>query len=276
MLRFGRYVSRAVGGAGFVLAGSAAMPASAAEISPAPVYKTAAVHNWTGVYIGVHQGYALSGGQPVQVSSLPSPVATGQADFDVRFDSKGFLGGGQAGYNWQVSPTWVVGVEADLSYSSVKGKARFTEITSFGVPAPPGSFQDVSEKLNWLGTLRARTGFLANDRTLLFVTAGLALGSVKYSGFQDLGDPMFQYAGAVTKTKLGWSIGGGGEWAMSSNWSAKVEYLYYDLGDETIVQDRVAVIPNDPFKIVSTFETKGHILRAGLNYRFGATSEAGY
>ena len=68
---------------------------------------------------------------------------------------------------------------------------------------------------------------------------------------------------------MGWTIGGGAEMRLGSNWSLKGEYLYYDLGDETVVARRVGFIANDTNFVTSRFESTGHIARGGINYKFG-------
>ncbi|HEY9214722.1 MAG TPA: outer membrane protein [Ancylobacter sp.] len=170
--------------AGLGLAAVLATPAAAADLSyPAPAaYAVAPVFTWTGFYLGANAGYGW-----------------GEADHSSDID--GFLGGIQAGYNYQLSGPFVIGVEADLQYSNIESGA-FT--------------------LDYFGTVRARAGF-AVDQFLLFGTGGFAYGR-----------GTFELAGLSNdQTNVGWTIGAGAEYAIDPNWSVKAEYLYLDLGSET-------------------------------------------
>jgi len=140
----------------------------------------------------------------------------------------GGLVGGTIGYNWQVGQA-VYGLEGDLDWTNIKGTAAV----------------GFANRNDWLGTARGRLGF-AYDRFLPFITGGLAVGDIKTTvpGFGD-----------TTRTKAGWTLGGGAEYAIAGPWTAKVEYLYVDLG-------RGATIGGTD----ANFHT--NIVRAGLNYRF--------
>ena len=170
--------------AGLGLAAMLATPAAAADLAyKAPAaYAVAPVFTWTGFYLGVNAGYGW-----------------GEADYSGDID--GFLGGIQAGYNYQLSGPFVIGVEADIQYSNIESSV-FT--------------------LDYFGTVRARAGF-AVDQFLLFSTAGFAYGRGSY-----------EVAGLTNdKTNMGWTVGAGAEYAIDLNWSVKAEYLYVDLGQET-------------------------------------------
>lgn len=164
----------------------AAAPASAADIPVrGPIYKAAPpppVFNWTGFYIGAHVGY----GHTYLWPGLP-------------FEPEGIFGGVQVGYNWQFSPNWVFGLEADISATD------FSE-----------SGAGFSSSMDYLGTVRARAGY-AWDRKLFYVTGGYAYGENEINGFSN--------------TRSGWVIGAGIEWAFAPNWSAKIEYLHIEFDD---------------------------------------------
>ena len=124
---------------------------------------------------------------------------------------KGALAGVTLGYNLQTG-SWVWGIEGDFDYSWVKGSAIGT-----GACAAPGC----ETRNSWLATGRGRIGYAGWDRWLPYFTGGAAYGQVK----------MTPAAGAVeSKNRLGWTLGGGVEYAVMSNWTAKLEYLYVDLG----------------------------------------------
>ena len=244
--------------------------ASAADLpTKAPIYKApiAIPYSWTGFYVGGHVGYGW-GGRSIDVTTLPSPVLFDEIPFGFDLNTHGIIGGGQIGYNWQLAPKWVAGLEADFSWSGISGDSTRAPIFFLSTSAPMlGSSHLVREKLDWFGTVRGRLGFLAIDRLMLYGTGGLAYGKVDYTAFQDINPaiPGNQFSGSSNKTKTGWTVGGGFEWALVNNWSVKGEYLYVDLGSERVIQDQV---PTSQFKVVSTFDTKVQIVRFGVNYKF--------
>jgi outer membrane immunogenic protein len=141
----------------------------------------------------------------------------------------------------------VWGLEADL------GWANIDETTStFGI-VPPGAVTGTfTTELNWLGTVRGRVGY-AFDRFLPYVTGGVAFGGVR--GSFAVTTPAGAFAASGTDTNIGWTVGGGVEYAFTPNLSLKGEYLYVDLGD------------TDPTPL-NNVEFTTHIVRAGLNWRF--------
>ena len=192
----------------------------------APIYVTP-VYTWTGFYVGINGG----GGW-------------GKSDWSNVFgaaDAKlsGGLIGGTIGYNYQVGQA-VFGVEGDLDWSNIKGG------TSSGICT--GTV--CNTRNSWLSTARGRIGFAA-DRFMPYVTGGAAFGDIKAdaAGF-----------GSETKTRTGWTVGGGLEAAINGPWTAKIEYLYVDLGKGSCGA-AVCGVPTD-------VDFKAHVVRAGLNYRF--------
>src|SRR5262245_10847 len=245
------------------LASAADLPRKA-PVAPPPL----PVYSWTGFYIGGHVGY---GWRNVDTSytPLPDPVAFGAlAPTVLGTDVNGVFGGGQIGYNWQASPHWVIGVEADISWSGIKGSSTLAPVPPFvGVPLA-GSYLSTSTDINWFGTVRGRLGFLVTPTLLLYGSGGFAYGDVDHSANTFYpGAPGAQYPANVSKTKTGWTAGGGLEWAFANNWSAKIEYLYIDLGDESVVAN---VLPVNPFgdHVAYSWDTKINTVRLGLNYKF--------
>ncbi len=184
----------------------------------APVY--APIYNWTGAYVGIN------GGGGWGRSDTAAPFASGG------FNTSGGLVGGTVGYNWQASQA-VFGVEGDIDWSNIRGS------TTCGVGL------SCETKNSWLATARGRVGY-AFDRFLPYVTGGLAVGDIKNS---------VSGLGSSTTTKAGYAIGGGLEAALAGPWTAKVEYLYADLGRGTSV-------------LGADTKFNASIVRAGLNYRF--------
>jgi outer membrane immunogenic protein len=242
---------------------AADIPLKAPPPPPAPAF------SWTGWYVGLNAGYGW-GNPKDDVSTLPSPALFNEAPFTIGIHSKGFVGGGQLGYNWQSGPV-VVGFEADISGAHISGTGTFGPIFTFAPSVPfPGSFENATETVRWLNTDRVRLGYTPTGQWLLYATGGVAVGRVSYStnqqavpGFAGL---TFNSTGNATRT--GWAAGGGSEWAINHNWSIKAEYLFFDLGHSTQIAPRLMVIPGDVFTVSNNFETRGNIVRAGINYKF--------
>jgi outer membrane immunogenic protein len=185
-----------------------------------------AYYNWTGFYIGINGGYGWG------TSNWSLPAVTNKP--------KGGMFGGTLGYNYQVG-SLVWGLEWDLDWSDVKGS----------VACGPGV--SCETKNSWLTTFRGRIGY-AFDRWMPYFTAGGAYGEVKATASA----PLLGAAVSTTNNQLGWTIGGGVEYAFLSNWSAKLEYLYVDLGS----------FDTGPAPLVNNVSFKENIVRAGLNYKF--------
>jgi len=201
-----------------VLLSTSAFAADAVFVNdPIPAAQVPA-YLWSGAYIGLNAGYA--GGKAEATDGEIGISATGN----------GFVGGVQAGYNWQ-SGSAVYGIETDIQYSDVS-----VEIADF----------DIIE-IDWFGSTRLRAGFLPTDRFLVYATGGVAYG--KYS--IDLAD--------LSDTRVGWTVGAGVEYAIDDKWSLKTEYLYTDLGSWDIAVDE---------GIAADVDFKFHTVRAGLNFKF--------
>lgn len=279
----------------------AATGAFAADL-PARVYTKApvmaVVYDWTGFYVGGNAGYSwgragtdgtLAGTQSVSEfrtagpSLLPGfPVVTTLATLPLsgRANVNGFVGGGQAGYNWQ-RENWLFGLEADIQGSDERG--RGDACTVAGCPAGTAVFT-ANYKLDWFGTVRGRIGFLPTERILLYATGGLAYGQLSANV---PADPTIVGWGA---TRAGWTVGAGAEAAIDNHWSVKLEYLYMDLGDVGSSSSSATTVTNAlntprlDFNTVTTTTLAGafhthftdNILRVGLNYRFGGPVVARY
>ena len=222
----------------------------------------AADQNWQGLYVGAHFGYGWGNGDAT-VSSLPAGNPGGILTETLSPDPSGVLGGLQAGYNYQ-SGIFVIGAETDFSFSDMRGTEPGQVFATSGVLVPGYNIM-THQQTDWLGSLRLRAGVTPVSKLLLYATGGLAYGQVKYTGnLNQLG--MIQYPASTTKTKAGWTAGAGAEYALTRNWSVKAEYLYYDLGKETIIGNPIPA--NPPWQIVYDFKTSANIVRAGINYKF--------
>jgi outer membrane immunogenic protein len=230
--------------AGIVLGTFAAGSALAADLPrPAPAYKApvaAPMFNWSGFYIGLHAGYAWGD------SDWTNTVIPGGAADD-SLSPEGHFVGAQIGYNWQVAPQWVWGIEADISHASVHDRKNGP-----GIAFPAFDFGD---EIDMLGTVRLRAGY-AVDRTLWYVTGGWAWAD---------GDRDLHVTTVTDRSGLdhsGWTIGAGVEHAITHNWTLKAEYLYMDLGDKTFVSP--TLVAGAPWNV----ELQLHSVRFGVNYKF--------
>jgi len=258
----------------FVPAMAADLPVKAPVVKAPPV----AVYNWTGFYIGGHAGYAwgdadshIDFNDPVFAES-PIPPAV-PADYAKHVN--GFIGGGQIGWNYQTG-NLVAGVEADFSYSDINGDLSLRN-TLVGFGGATFTYAE-SQRLRWFGTARGRIGVTPASNWLIYATGGFAYGKVNaetHLTFIDIfGVTSAQYHGAASTTRTGWTIGGGAEAAVAGNWTAKLEYLYYDLGSVEVLGVRTPVLPT--LFTVNDQDVRGHIVRFGLNYRFGGPLVAKY
>lgn len=203
-----------------------------------PVYKAppayAPIFTWSGCYIGSHSGWGWA-------RSELDPTTPGA--FTARVDPDGWFSGGQIGCNWQTTPNWVWGIEGDLSVAHIHASGPFDA---------PVAFLTYDSRIRSLGTARVRAGY-AVDRALLYVTGGVAGASNRARAL---------FGGVVlatdTETHFGWTIGAGVEWALWNNWSAKVEYLYMDLGTQNY----------GSAGFTAPIDLKVQTLKVGFNFRF--------
>ncbi len=254
-----------------VPATAATAPASAAT-APAPavpkpmILPPPSTNKWTGFYGGGHVGY---GWGRADTSFTPLPTAASFSDMlptTLRPDPKGIIAGGQVGYNKELTP-WVLSGEFSISWSKMDGTATVTPITrNNSTPFPGTGFLTTHQDTKWFGTLRPRLGILptASHRLLLYGTGGFAFGKVNYSANSDFRPGgTIQYPAAFSKTKKGWTAGGGAEIAVAPHASLNLEYLYYNLGNEALIANPSPA--NPPFQVGYNWQTKAQIFRVGVN-----------
>lgn len=254
--------------------------------------------NWSGFYAGLNIGYGWgrSGTTADFIDSGGGALLSSNAG---TFHLNGVTGGGQTGFNWQ-RDMFVVGLEADFQGSGQKG--RFDALCA-GAPAglqdgvcTPGHRGDntfdpalpvafnLTQKLDWFGTVRGRLGVAVMPRVLFYGTGGLAYGRVSTSGSVNainVGGTPGADGGTFTPvaasfsgsaTKVGWSAGAGIEGAFADNWSARLEYLYVDLGTVSgALTTPVIALSGGPLVVGYRSHVTDNILRFGVNYRFGGT-----
>jgi outer membrane immunogenic protein len=260
-----------------------AVAAQAADLptrkeAPAPVF-VPPPFTWTGFYVGLNAGGIWSSGSRHADLFAPATFAFPVSTFfpgGLGSSGGGFIGGGQAGYNWQTG-AFVLGVETDFDGTTL-GKSFDTVGTPFsgvGVPALLlGDTLAVHAKANlsWLGTTRARLGFVAtpDNRLMIYATGGVAYGggSSNFSVF-DATSGAF-WSGSPSSTRVGWTVGGGAEYALTNNWTIKGEYLYANLGSSSFTSvGNVAAATFFPGVVASgKINYNASIFRAGVNYKF--------
>jgi outer membrane immunogenic protein len=269
-------------------------PALAADLAPnmpakAPPAPVAAPYNWSGWYVGLNAGGAWGhSADPTTVAFSPpgyfeaiSVSAIDSAGAQTNHPS-GFIGGGQAGVNWQ-SGVYVTGIEADFNYLGLKKST--TSTGAYPCCGPTTGFAVSSSiSTDWLATIRGRLG-LANNNWLYYFTGGVAFTDLKANfGFTDFcltyaacggigfPGPVGSEAATVSTLKTGYTVGGGVEAGLSGNWSIKAEYLYVNFGSVSTgglitTPAQIGFGTNDnPFSHSANLTV--NILRAGLNYKF--------
>lgn len=249
-------------------AAAAASGALAADLPmrsapPAPVpYVAVPVFTWTGFYAGVNGGYAWGD------KSDRNYVETYNGAFHL-FDSvpsgtlDGGFGGGQIGYNFQSGPL-VYGLEADFQGSSIQNSRN-----AFLSPSS-GYLYTGRSQLDYFGTVRARLGY-SFDRWLVYATGGLAYGDVK-SGFDYNYNNLYFANVSRNTTKAGYAVGAGVEYAITPNWSAKVEYQYIDLGKGKQI-DATEFYNGAPTGYTISTRDRNlsyQTVRGGINYKFSS------
>jgi outer membrane immunogenic protein len=225
--------------------GSAADLYTKAPMAPRPTY-----FSWTGFYVGDNVGYAFSANSGVDCTFTgSSPCAIGGAP---NVAPSGWMAGVQAGYNWQMSTNFLVGLEADFAAMAVR------DTGNFATTDPNYAGAQATSKFDWLGTARGRAGYLVDQRTLIYATGGFAYARLEQS-YQDNSHGTTSWNGVRT----GWTVGGGLEYAIDPHWSAKLEYMYVNLENTSL-----GVTFGSGANTSLEFPNDLHIVRAGLNYRF--------
>lgn len=247
---------------------SIGMPAFAADIGA-----QAPAASWTGFYLGANAGYGMLN-DPGGTLCYQDGVENGSTCQIVapppNISGAGLIGGAQAGYNWQLGPGVVAGVETDFQGAAIQGSTTIDgPFTTFGgnlEEGPDLARFTASERLNWLGTVRARLGVTSNG-TMIYATGGLAYGNADLA--TDFSAPEFDFAASGNTTRAGYTVGGGIEWAFADRWSAKLEGLYYNLGTPVLLADQTSGSQlAGTFQRGKNFDLQGEILRVGLNYHF--------
>lgn len=261
--------------------------ASAADLpTTAPAYKAPAAvqSSWNGAYLGVSLGArwsdpewettCLTPGLPG--TKCPASIAPGRyaAGHSANFDSAGLRAGGYLGYNWQVLPTWVVGIEGDVAWGD--NKKTIAGIPGAEDPTVVGSpgADSTSVKQGWDASLRLRAGYLISPTMLIYATGGVAFTRLEATVTCGTALPVgwcLGGAGNVGRTdtqsteRTGWTVGGGLEAVLAGNWLLRAEYRYADYGtwNASFMQDATNVD-----SLAADIRLRTHTAQVGIAYRF--------
>jgi outer membrane immunogenic protein len=231
---------------------AADMPVPQPAPVPPPIYRPA-FYDWSGVYVGVNGGFGFG-----QSAWTDFGASTGN------FNTNAFLIGGTLGVNYQTGP-YIVGFEGDIDWTNLSGTSSSAACVgiSNGFLAAGAT---CTTKQDYLGTARARIGY-AFDRVFVFGTAGAAFGNEKAV----LNTPG---AGSITNaipTQIGWTVGGGVEYAFTEAISVKADYLFVQLGTASCPTTLGCSNVVNPLNVTSfhgTVSLYENLVRLGVNYRF--------
>lgn len=248
-------------------------PAFAADLPvKAPIYKAPPVVKantaWTGFYIGANVGGGRAHTPLLFISGSPTPLdaAAENRAGTLELSDSVFIGGVQAGFNWQTGPV-MIGIEID--YNSFRlNLQQGPALYPFG--SNPANVFNLTQtvKTNWLFTARPRVGYAMND-ALIYATGGLAVTDLHYGlNFIDTSGGNASETTGFSKTTTGWTAGGGIELALGGNWSVKAEYLHVRFGSASVTGLNGVGEPNT--HVIS--KLAADIGRAGINYRFGTVT----
>ncbi len=212
------------------LAGSA-VAADLPSRAPPPVYvPPVPIFTWTGVYLGGQIGYAWGNNNITWGDTYGNWGSFNE-------QGNGVIGGAHVGYNLQLGQ-WVVGLEGDVDGSSI---SHNNNTQSFYAPYVGAYVTGVNytTSAGVQGSIRGRVG-VAWDRVLLYGTGGVAFAGVNANintpGFVYGTSNAYSFGGgydSASSTRVGWTVGGGIEYAVTNNWSVRAEYRYADFGHNT-------------------------------------------
>jgi outer membrane immunogenic protein len=256
-------------------------PAVAADMAFKAAAVPVPVWTWTGFYVGGNVGYSWGPWSSTNTAGNTNfPTGTGFTN-TASPQVDGWLGGLQAGYNWQTGQ-WVFGLEGDIQITSQSASDPGSASTVVAIsPCPPvalacpGTDTTTTSvtnnwKMPWFSTLRGRVGVTADPTLLLYATGGLAIAGTQYANSNSVTTVITVPAPGTTSTsvsswsqattRVGFAVGGGVEKMLSPNWSVKGEYLFLGLGSYTFLSGTGAD---------TNVKMLDNIVRLGLNYKFG-------
>jgi outer membrane immunogenic protein len=224
--------------------------------------------SWTGFYVGANAGYGWGDLSTSEFTTAPNPVGIFPSPPNVSSNGKGFVGGIQAGYNYQIG-RFVIGLEADYSLSGISGTG--VGMLPFAGGVPGYHLTTVVQEIPWFATMRGRLGFSPADRFLLTASAGLAVGRTQVANGTM---PVFPgddcnntscASGSASGVSIGWAAGGVLEYALWQNVTIKSEYLFVDLGSRSMTYP---VTLSGGNTVTTKSDFRAHIARVGLNFKY--------
>jgi outer membrane immunogenic protein len=247
---------------------------------------------WTGFFVGANAGYGwahssvnYTPNDPASLAGTCGGVGKGTCLTGTDFMLNGATAGGQIGYDWQISPLWLVGVQGDFQWANFESGG--TSAFHLGNVGTTNAL--TNQTVESFGTLRVRLGVVPLNALLLYGTAGLAFGQLKESttipnplatgtgsvssggfSYRCVGGSPTCFAGSSSGTQWGWTGGLGGEFRITNNISLLTELLYAQLtAPSATVGALSAVAGTAPSSISATFPTvKFVVWRGGVNFRF--------
>jgi outer membrane immunogenic protein len=225
--------------------------------------------SWTGFYLGGNVGAGIG---TTETSVNVGPALTALSGMSVSATAplvsetfNGFIGGLQAGYNWQAG-VFVLGVEGDLDAAGLQGTA------------PCAVVLNCTMKHNWFADITGRVGVVAVERTLIYLKGGVAWEGSNFTVGNSIniaGTTVAANAGG-SGTQVGGLLGMGVEYAFLPNWSVKLEYNYIDFGTRSF---NASIAANPAFtgtglaplagaQVPTSVTENEHLVKAGVNYRF--------
>jgi outer membrane immunogenic protein len=253
------------------LTGSAALAAEPPP-APPPYIPPPPIFSWTGIYVGGQIGYAWGAGSG-QLTGF-DPFFPGGVAFvaDVGGRPNGVIGGGHVGYQYQINQwSWfsssgvVLGLEGDVNGTSLK--------KDIGLAFADGTIVTAQARADVQGSIRGKLG-VAWDRALIYATGGVAFGgfntdfSVANPGFVTAGGvafPPFFASGNISKTRVGWTVGGGIQYAVTNNWWVFAEYRFSDFG--TVRNNNFFGLPAGVF-FDANRRLQENQVQVGFSYKF--------
>lgn len=239
------------------VAATAAMAADAPvrhkRYAKTPVYKAQPMvfippaYDWSGAYVGGHVGWGYLRDSQTALAA-GGFFAPGAAN---TMSSNQFIGGLQGGYNFMVAPHILLGVEGEFTWLT------HDYTSTFATNAPPILLTNTATP-NWVATAAGRLGY-TQDNMMIYAKGGGAWLDTKYGAFQI---PAAGVPFSASSVRTGYTVGGGLEYGLTQNWSAKAEYAYLDFGTDTY---------NVGFGGATTatgIKTEMQQVKLGLNYRF--------
>jgi outer membrane immunogenic protein len=258
---------------------------------------------WTGFYVGINGGLGATN-EDQNIFGVPSPkqemkcerecpstlspvmdgrnfqglgplfVATGIVPSRIDTHGSGGVFGGQAGYNFQINPAFVIGAEVDAQWTDIRGQgSQLLTTVPLNTPFNASLSTIGSSQLNWYGTIRARAGYLATPGLLLFVTGGAAFGQIDDQISTALNVSIYSRQlinvaalASDDSTRWGWTAGAGFEYLVTPRVSLKGEYQFLDFGSRT--NPFGTSIFNQPLLFTVDHKDQFNIVKLGVNYHF--------